>query len=159
MTNQYDGSFTQTIMDLAARSEGVSSAEIAARFSRSVDWASTFLGRLVRSKGVISAKLGHRTGRYFTRQADADRWMSTATRPQSHKYTKRALTIGARAVYADAGSPPALLPGEPVIPKGVKIQRCPSPPPRFETVPLLTDRPPVGRTGSEDFKQHKSRGF
>lgn len=158
MTNQHDGSFTQTILDMAARRGGVSSAELAEHFKRSVDWASTFLGRLVKTKGVITAKLGYRTARYFTRQADADLWMATATRPQPHTYTKRALTLRTAAV-AWTGTPPALLPGEPIIPKGVKIQRGPNFTPRYQAVPLLTDKPQPVRSGGEDFKQYNSRGF
>lgn len=151
-------SMTQIIIDLAARPGGVSSAEVAEHFKRTVTWASTFVGRLVTTKGIISAKLGHRTGRYFVRQADADRWMSTATRPQAHKYVKRALTLRA-PVYAVPGTPPALLPGEPIIPKGVKIQRGPDFTPRYQAVPLLTDKPQPVRSGGEDFRQYKSRGF
>lgn len=151
-------SITQVILDMAARREGVASAEVAAHFKRSVDWASTFLGRLVKTKGLITAKLGHRTGRYFARQADADVWMSTATRPQPHKYVKRSLTLRAPA-YTAPGTPPALLPGEPIIPKGVKIQRGPDFTPRYQAVPLLTDKPQPVRSSGEDFKRYKSRGF
>lgn len=159
MTNQHDGSFTQAMMDMAARREGVSSAELATQFNRTVHWASTFLGRLVKTKGIVVAKTGHRTGRYFVRQSDADAWLSKATRPQPHKYMKKALVITNAPVYVSLGTPPALLPGEMVIPEGVKVQRCPGYVPRNQVVSLLTDRPPIIRKGGHDFLALKSRGF
>jgi len=147
MTNQYTGEHIELLAKLATRPGGVSSSEFATASGKDIAWASRYIGNRVNRKMLISAKLSHKVCRYFTRQADADRWLA--------KLTPTVIV----PVRVNHGTPPALLPGDPVIPKGVKIQRCPSPPPRFETVALLTDRPPVGRTGAEDFKQHKSRGF
>ena len=144
---QRDGKVRTAAIELAARSEGIKSEELAALFEKDVGWASRYLAGLTERHVLLRAKLSHKVVRFFTKQKDADAWL-TGRRPR----------VVSAPVSVNAGPPPALLPGEPIIPKGVKIQRCPSPPPRFETVPLLTDRPPVGRSGAEDFRAHQREG-
>ena len=156
MTNQHSGSMTAKIIELASRAGGVGSDEVAEHFKRPVSWASAFIGRLVTTKGVISAKLGHRTCRYFTRQEDADRWLGVAPKPGPSKRSWRGPYVPVQILPS---TPPALLPGEPIIPKGVKIQRGPDFTPRYQSVALLTDKPQPVRASGEQFKQYKSRGF
>jgi len=147
MTNQYSGEHIELLAKLATRPGGVSSSEFAKASDKDIAWASRYIGNRVSRGLLICAKLSHKVCRYFTKQQDADRWLASL-----------AMTVVV-PVKVNTGTPPALLPGEPIIPKGVKIQRGPDFTPRYQAVPLLTDKPQPVRSGGEDFKQYKSRGF
>lgn len=148
MTNQYTGEHIELLAKLATRPGGVSSSEFAKASDKDIAWASRYIGGRVSRGLLISARLSHKVCRYFTKQKDADRWLASLS-----------MTIVAPVKIHHTSTPPALLPGEPIIPKGVKIQRGPDFTPRYQAVPLLTDKPQPVRVSGEQFKQYKSRGF
>lgn len=154
MSNQYNGEIRDTIIEMASRPGGVSTEELAKKFNKSVTWAGSNVSKLLPSKSVIVGKLSHRKCRYFTRQEDAERWVMNQRIPVS-----KAKGTSWKPTSATPSTPPAHQEGEPIIPKGVKIQRCPNYQPRNQVVELLTNKPPITRRSGEEFLSIKSRGF
>ncbi len=147
MRNQYTGEHIELLTKMATRKEGVSSSEFAIAAKKEIAWASRYIGNRVSRKMLLCAKFSHKICRYFTKQADADQWLASL---------KPAVSVPVRIATA---TPPAHQEGEPIIPKGVKIQRCPNYQPRNQVVELLTNKPPITRRSGEEFLSIKSRGF
>lgn len=159
MPNQHDGKLKKLLLELAGRPNGVSSSELVA-YGYTKAQAGGGLNHLVSDGLAFSARLSHKSARYFTdkeRAAAATKYDPvTSPKKADRKKAKAAPIDGVKTQFGFA--PEAWANAEPVIPEGVKIQRAVTPPPRFVSVPLLTDHKPVERSGAFDYKKHQKPG-
>lgn len=127
------GDLTQLLLKLAARECGVHSSDPALAEYRTTE-SCQHANRMVEKGMLFKAKLGHKSVRYYTSKARAEKVV------RNHELTLRSPAFGKARMNATHGShnpeAPAHLSGDAVYSPNFKFTLCPSHLPRFQEVEL-----------------------
>lgn len=127
---------TDTILELLARPAGVETSQVPGATAQQ---AGRILQKLAAAGKAFSVRITHRRARYFSTKEQADAFfINHLDKPKRSRAKKPDVEL--------------------TIPDNVKHTIEKAPPPRFTTVPLLTDKPQPIRSGAYDFRQHQRSG-